>query len=485
MGYRHVVLLLGCLANIVSYTDRSSLSLTLLEMEKQLPYFGEAEQGIVLSAFFCGYLLTQVVGGLLSRRYGPKRVIVGAVFVWSAATLGTPSAASAGLGCLFAARVVLGLGEGVLLPCLHDLALAWVPPVERSTAASAMTSGQFVGTIIAYAASPLVSAWWPSVFYLFGGCGFLWCALFSALASSSPHEHRCVGAVELRHIASGRERDAIESDQQSLRTHRGDMELATGEAYTSSSHSGTVGAAECHMPSSSDSSTASSADSAGSRASVARLTGAAKRSCDVVPWRRLLCNRAALAIYVAHWTHNWAWYLLLSWLPKFLATQGADTTRAGFLSLVPMVAAFALANLGACVADRLLLTRLRLSVSTVRRIMGAVAHLGPAAALTCLALTPSPGPVLSSALACGAIGVGALVQSAFWSNIMDIAPRHAGVLLGISNTMATLPGILCNLSTGWMLEHGMGWTPVLALAACLEVAGATVYVTFARGEAQF
>ena len=51
--------------------------------------------------------------------------------------------------------------------------------------------------------------------------------------------------------------------------------------------------------------------------------------------------------------------------------------------------------------------------------------------------------------------------------------------------MATLPGILCNLSTGWMLEHGMGWTPVLALAACLEVAGATVYVTFARGEAQF
>ena len=263
------------------------------------------------------------------------------------------------------------------------------------------------------------------------------------------------------------------------------MELTTGEAYTSSSHSGTVGAAECHMPSSSDSSTASSADSAGSRASVARLTGAAKRSCDVVPWRRLLCNRAALAIYVAHWTHNWAWYLLLSWLPKFLATQGADTTRAGFLSLVPMVAAFALANLGACVADRLLLTRLRLSVSTVRRIMGAVAHLGPAAALTCLALTPSPGPVLSSALACGAIGVGALVQSAFWSNIMDIAPRHAGVLLGISNTMATLPGILCNLSTGWMLEHGMGWTPVLALAACLEVAGATIYVTFARGEAQF
>ena len=52
MGYRHVVLLLGCLCNIISYTDRSSLSLTLLEMEKTLHWFGEAEQGVALSAFF-------------------------------------------------------------------------------------------------------------------------------------------------------------------------------------------------------------------------------------------------------------------------------------------------------------------------------------------------------------------------------------------------------------------------------------------------
>jgi len=87
-------------------------------------------------------------------------------------------------------------------------------------------------------------------------------------------------------------------------------------------------------------------------------------------------------------------------------------------------------------------------------------------------------------LACFAVGLGALVQSAFWANILDVAPNHAGVLVGISNTMATLPGILCNLSTGYLLEHGYGWTPVLAVAAVLEGIGAAVYVTMARGERQ-
>ena len=69
MGFRHFILLLGCLANIVSYTDRSSLSLTLLEMEKTLDGFGPQQQGIALSAFFWGYILTQVVGWKIVRLY--------------------------------------------------------------------------------------------------------------------------------------------------------------------------------------------------------------------------------------------------------------------------------------------------------------------------------------------------------------------------------------------------------------------------------
>ena len=497
MGYRHVVLLLGCLCNIISYTDRSSLSLTLLEMEKTLHWFGEAEQGVARSAFFWGYLMTQLLGGLLSRRFGPKPVIISAVILWSLAAVATPSAARGGLGYLFVARVVLGLGEGVLLPCLQDLAQAWAPPAERSIAGTVMTSGQLMGTSVAFCAAPLVSWWWPSVFLIFGSTGFVWCAVFAVLVTSSPRDHRCVGKAEQLLIESGRDRDATASDEVGLRrldsaavlsTIR-DVELIASPSGGTDTHAKPRLAHGSGMPddTASSDSTTSAVSAGGSIRSLAR--GSYRNRVDRlvvrgIPWRVLLLNRALHAIYVAHWCHNWTWYLLLSWLPKFLAAQGADTTRAGFLSVFPTLVAFVVANLGAAFADHVLLGRMRFSVTRMRRLMGSVAHLGPAACLATLALIPSPGPGVAAALACGAIGLGFLVTSAFWTNAMDVAPHHTGVVIGLSNTLATLPGILCNLSTGWMLEHGWGWTPVLLLACALECVGAAVYVTCASGDPQ-
>ena len=68
-----------------------------------------------------GYATTQVLGGWLALRCGPKRVLLTAVFLWSLATLLTPAAAAADFGALVAARVLIGMGEGLLLPCLPAL----------------------------------------------------------------------------------------------------------------------------------------------------------------------------------------------------------------------------------------------------------------------------------------------------------------------------------------------------------------------------
>ena len=183
-GYRWVVLALGCFANIISYTDRSSLSLAVVPMSEELPYFTAASQGMALSAFYTGYMLTQVPGGILSRRYGPYRVVIAAVAMWSVATLLLPPAATTSLSWLFLARAALGCGEGLLLPCLHDLAQAWVPPTERSTSVALMTCGQFLGTITSLLSAPLVAACWPAIFYIWGGIGLGWCVLFGVLGAT-------------------------------------------------------------------------------------------------------------------------------------------------------------------------------------------------------------------------------------------------------------------------------------------------------------
>ena len=277
-------------------------------------------------------------------------------------------------------------------------------------------------------------------------CGVV--RLFCSSGDGSPSSTRCVGDAELARIRAGQrhqQNDAAgEGDHVRLRAADSSAALQAAVEKTDSVELSSIELAaaapeSCH--------------SAATSSSKPTTTPPPRR------WRRFFGNRALAAIYVAHWTHNWSWYLLLSWLPKLLTQRGADVTGAGFLSTLPPLIAFLLANGGAAVADRVLLARMQLSVTAMRRIMGAFAHLGPSVALALLALLADPGPAVSAVLACGAIGFGALTMSAFWPNIMDVAPKHPGIVVGISNTMATLPGILCNLSTGFLLGSGYGWTP--------------------------
>ncbi len=41
------------------------------------------EQGQILSAFYYGYLCTQLLGGVLSTKFGAKRVLMTGLLVWT------------------------------------------------------------------------------------------------------------------------------------------------------------------------------------------------------------------------------------------------------------------------------------------------------------------------------------------------------------------------------------------------------------------
>ena len=74
----------------------------------------------------------------------------------------------------------------------------------------------------------------------------------------------------------------------------------------------------------------------------------------------------------------------------------------------------------------------------------------------------------------------------YWANIIDLSPRYAGVLIGISNTIATLPGVLANLSTGYILKQtGDDWTWVFGIAISIYALGLSAYLWLASGDVQF
>ena len=84
----------------------------------------------MLSSFFLGYALTQILGGQLSDRLGGKKVLAGGVALWSFFTFLLPTAAAAGTVPLITARVLLGIGEGVAFPSIHSLIARYTGAVE-------------------------------------------------------------------------------------------------------------------------------------------------------------------------------------------------------------------------------------------------------------------------------------------------------------------------------------------------------------------
>ncbi len=396
--YYTVVLLLFA-AVFISYIDRTNISVAAIAMQQDLGWT-ETDKGIVLSAFFIGYLLLMAASGALANRYGGWRVLGIAVIWWSAWTALTPPAAVMSLGALVVARMALGLGEAAVFPASMNMISRWVPPERRSRATALVISAISLGTVFALPVTGwLVRSYgWPMPFYLFGALGLVWYAAWHLLArDGSP-----------------------------------------------------------------------SASSAGS-------TTSGERS---IPWGRLLRLPAVWAIVVAHFATNWGLYVLLAWLPSYFKTTfGVSLASAGMLSAAPWLVNFVAANYAGAWADRML--RAGRSAAFVRKLMQAIALVG--SAIFMLLLTQATTPTAAVVIMCLATATSACAVSGFAPNCFDIAPKYADVIWGISNTFATLPGIIGIYITGWLVDRTGAFAAPFVLTAGISLVGAAFYHAFGSG----
>ena len=111
------LLLAVCIANFLNQADRAIMPLAIPEMASEYGW-EMGTQGWVLSSFACGYILTNLAGGILAFLFGGERILLFAVGVWSLCTLFTPIIAGMPVQCLIAVRVVLGLSEGMGSPSI-------------------------------------------------------------------------------------------------------------------------------------------------------------------------------------------------------------------------------------------------------------------------------------------------------------------------------------------------------------------------------
>ncbi|KAL3285321.1 hypothetical protein HHI36_019430 [Cryptolaemus montrouzieri] len=160
-------------------------------------------QGYVLSSFFYGYVLTQIPFGILSKRYGNIYFLGIGMLINSLFGLLVPISAKMGIWWLLAVRFIQGLGEGPIVPCTHALLAKWIPPNERSRMGAFVYAGAQFGTVISMPLSGLlsVSEWgWPSVFYVFGTVGTVWCVFFLLLVYEDPYSSPRIDEEERKYI---------------------------------------------------------------------------------------------------------------------------------------------------------------------------------------------------------------------------------------------------------------------------------------------
>ncbi|XP_014261738.1 sialin-like [Cimex lectularius] len=231
---RYILGIMGFLGIANAYTMRACLSITITQMVKkpsmdnfvtdemtcpwpdEVPIsmnspalatsgnydWDETTQGLILSAFYYGYLITHIPGGLLAERFGGKHTMGFGILSTAIFSLLTPFVADYGAIPMITLRFLMGLGEGTTFPALSTLLAQWAPPLERSKLGSLVFAGVQIGTVLSISLSGVIIEYtsWPYVFYIFGVVGVAWFVVWCLLCYNDPGSHPFISENEKEYL---------------------------------------------------------------------------------------------------------------------------------------------------------------------------------------------------------------------------------------------------------------------------------------------
>uniref|UniRef100_A0A8C3CYY6 Sialin n=1 Tax=Cairina moschata TaxID=8855 RepID=A0A8C3CYY6_CAIMO len=160
-----------------------------------------------------------------------------------------------------------------------------------------------------------------------------------------------------------------------------------------------------------------------------------------VPWRPMLESLPLWAIVVAHFSYNWTFYTLLTLLPTYMKEiLRFDAQENGFLSALPYFGCWLCIILSGQIADYLR-EKQKFSTVCVRKCFTLIGMIGPAVFLVAAGFIGC-NYALAVAFVTISTTLGGFCTSGYSINHLDIAPSYAGILLGITNSFATIPGMV-------------------------------------------
>jgi len=278
------------------FLDRVNISLAVPYMMDELKLTG-VETGIVLSAYYWGYIAGQLGGGFASDHWTIRRWATVIFFCWCILTALTGACRS--LLQLAIVRGLFGVSEGAVANPIHKLENYWLLPNERGWVYGMGMGFGYLGLILG---TPLVAwlieSWgWRVMFYSTGALTLLGVIYFWLLVYDHPQDHPWISEAEKTLIADTLIKDRVTFDPQQgavrpLSFGEGMSILAKNPAF----------------------------------------------------WAMCLAGFCALGVFFTN----------LSWLPGYLVKErGYAVVNSGFYLILPYAAAFAGALSAGYLGDRL------------------------------------------------------------------------------------------------------------------------------------
>eukprot|EP01084_Bolivina_argentea_P100616 180597_1 len=199
-----------------------------------------------------------------------------------------------------------------------------------------------------------------------------------------------------------------------------------------------------------------------------------------IPWKHILTNKVILSIFCVHFAYNWTFYLLLTQLPTYLSKKlNYNLSEAGFISFAPYIGQCIVSISMGIVTAKIIRSKY-VSRSVVRKVCSSLSTVLPSALLVMCGYSNDVSfTILLLIIACSLMGFS---SSGLLSNITDISQDYSSVIVGVSNTISTFPGILAPLLSGFILESypDDGWIFIFYICLILSIIGSAMHWMYAH-----
>lgn len=167
------------------------------------------------------------------------------------------------------------------------------------------------------------------------------------------------------------------------------------------------------------------------------------------PFKAIFTSMPVMAIAVAHFSYTWGFYTLLTLLPSYMKDiLNFDLQNTGFISAIPFLALSLLLFVSGFLADWFQMKNF-LSTTQVRKYFNNLSFFAQMIFLLLAAYFTNTTVIIVCITF--SVGLGAFSISGYLANPLDIAPQFASIIVGISNTFATLPGLISPVLNGYII----------------------------------